>query len=106
MVEPIRSNEVFGSASLTPLTAPTHVNPDHITCAYYVSTQEIAPTISVREFMECPHGFSGGGAWYNEDYIRQLNELSHKIIENFDLGFIANPRVTRELINELRRLTV
>lgn len=74
MVEPILSEEVVAPPQMALGPAPMHTHPEHCNCVYYVITAEIAPDLSTREFieMECPHGFSASGAWYNEDYVRAL----------------------------------
>ena len=64
------------------------------------------PHAPVHQFieMECPHNFGAGGAWYSEDYIRQLRELSHRLIALYEHGG-KELEVFGIHIEELRELT-
>lgn len=83
MVEPIRSREVLGKVQVSLGEAPKHTHEDHRRCAYYAKTEQVAEDVPDFLFidMECPHGASAGGAFYNEDYVRQLKQTIHILLE-------------------------
>lgn len=72
VVEPILSREKFGNVSMSGSIPPKHTDPEHLTCAYYWSELE--------EKKICPHGNEATGAFYNEDFIRELRETSHELL--------------------------
>lgn len=89
-MEAIPSGVKFGRATVGQGERPKHTNDDHRACAYYVKLGEtgeyfggedgkgsvITPFIE----MECPHGFSAGGAFYSEDFVFELRQLAHAIL--------------------------
>lgn len=83
MVEGIPPQEKFGDVSMAQSEPLVHVQPEHKTCAYYVKLGETFDLNEVNPLhqqgavtpfidMECPHGVSGSGGWYSEDYTREL----------------------------------
>lgn len=74
MVEPIKSAEVLGQVRVSLGEAPKHTQDEHRGCAYYPMTTstEIANELPVFVGMRCPHGVDASGAFYSEDYVRQL----------------------------------
>lgn len=94
MVEPIRSSEKFGQASMGQGPAPKHTATGHESCAYYVQlgitydpsdpldfNRPIGEPVTPFIDMECPHRMGAGGAWYSEDYIKEIRETMHQLLE-------------------------
>lgn len=80
MAESIRSREILGRASMESSPRPRHTAEGHADCAYY-----LVNGVDAGESMaECSHGEAAGGAFYNEDYVWELRQLSHQIIEQLD----------------------
>ena len=94
MVEPIGTSERFGIAEVKGPAAPKHVVPGHETCAYYVSST------NDPDVMICPHEQAAKGAFYSEDYVRELKIVSQQV-----LGWInAHPQVRASIgVNLMER---
>ena len=101
MVEPIQSREIFGNISVTRGAAPVHTTPGHEACAYYYDTSWPAD----RPEIKCSHGVAinleDPGAFYSEDLVKQLKELSHFLINRYDIEQQMPAK-----IEALRKLTV
>lgn len=78
-MESIKPQEKSGHPSLSRNEAPKHTAPEHRQCAYY-------PVISgnIHVGMSCPHDNNATGAFYSEDYIRELKETAHDLIHQLD----------------------
>lgn len=75
-MESIPSGVKFGIPSLGGGEAPKHTNPEHRDCAYYL--QDDLP------LLHCPHEEEAGGAFYSEDFVRELRTTSHELIAMLD----------------------
>lgn len=73
-MESIPSAVKIGHATLGAGEAPKHTDPEHRDCAYY-------PTV---EPVLCPHGAEAMGAFYSEDFVRELRTTSHELISLLD----------------------
>ena len=98
MVEPIKSEEVFGKATVGQGPAPKHTRPGHEACAYYWS--------EAAEDKQCEHGYViVGGAFYSEDYVRELRIAGQRLLAEIDYDGPPMQRIsTSEAIGKLREL--
>lgn len=95
MVQPIESEERLGSAEVGAPTAPKHTAEGHESCAYYPGFK---PT--------CTHDEMANGAFYSEDYVREIKQAAHQVLGLLDgLGHSRTPTFF-EAVEQLRGLTV
>lgn len=90
----INSEERFGRVSVGTGEAPTHTDEDHRRCAYYLTSSVIDQSPGGNETLICQHGVEPGGsrgigAFYSEDYVRQMRELAQEFLGEVD-GLIRN----------------
>lgn len=121
MVEPINSGELFGNASMQQGEPPRHVPVEHERCAFYVNADydtgddgdfECFGVMwhqhdgEVLPFTLGKLGSGSPGAWYSEDYVRQLKEAAHKVIADWDDTMdVGSSTQTGLLIEALREIT-
>jgi len=66
-MEAIPPGEAVMPATILQSEPPPHTAPGHEECAYYVDGENIP--------LECPHGYKSIGAFYSEDYVRELKDM-------------------------------
>ena len=101
-MESINSEQKIGIAQLKRGEAPKHNAAGHEMCAYYNPITETW-TVKTPVPLICEHGMPATGAFYNEDYIRRLRQISHQIISTSDSMVVQKD--LRKLVDELRELT-
>jgi hypothetical protein len=79
----IPTKSILGNVRAVQSEAPKHTEAGHTACAYYHTTDEGE---HLRRPMSCPHGCRSDGAFYNEDYIRDLRIACQSIISLWDEG--------------------
>ena len=77
VVDAIRSTAVVPPAKLTQAPPVMHTSADHKNCAYYGDSQKLY----------CVHGDPATGAFYSEDYIRDLRILSQGLVTSLESMF-------------------
>ena len=88
MVQPIESEEIFGNATAVQGEAPKHTMEGHERCAFYpaelVEGNEAPKGGFLKGPLVCPHGEEATGAFYSEDYIKELKHIAHLVIDRID----------------------
>lgn len=79
-MEGIPSRAIVTKPTMMSSPPPKHTIPGHEQCAYYLRHDDY----EAQDLM-CPHGLIADGAFYSEDYIRELRELSHRLISHFEI---------------------
>jgi len=103
MVEPIQSREVFGNVSASLGDAPIHTANGHKQCAYYIPPPELSDDpITESKWLQCPHGREADGAFYSEDYIKELKLACHRLLHELD----TSRSFTTTAVEDVRKLTV
>lgn len=103
MVEEIKSAEKFGDATLNQGPAPKHTQEEHALCAFYpIVTSMHGLFVGMR----CPHDVEASGAFYSEDYVRELKITAQQLIAEMDYDGEPLHRRHSEtlLIEKLREL--
>lgn len=88
MVEPINSEEKVAAPTVAQGESPKHTQEEHRYCAYYPVTAgfEASPGNFLFVGMRCPHEVESTGAFYNEDYIRELKLVAQAVIRELEFG--------------------
>lgn len=99
MVEEIKSQQVFGDASVTPGEPPKHTATGHERCAHYLTIPEVE-----NGFLVCPHDQQAWGGFYSEDYVREIRIAAQKVISRIDQ--MMPPKLWKHAyVEQLRELT-
>lgn len=73
-MDSIDSDERIGPVSVSNGQPPSHSEKGHERCAYYLDGDSDSS-------MRCPHDETARGAFYNEDYVRELKQLVQRFVE-------------------------
>lgn len=90
-MDAIRSTAVVPPAKLTQAPPVMHTSADHKNCAYYGDSQKLY----------CVHGDPATGAFYSEDYIRDLRILSQGLVTSLESMFALVKKANAHLVREV-----
>lgn len=105
-MESIDSDEVVALPVAKLADGPTHTNPDHANCAYYLhlfrsdwdgaSKSEYATLI-------CRHNSPATGGFYSEDYVKAIKAAAHQVLAAVDR--YPGIKAQKKWVETLRELT-